>query len=257
MFKNISFKRILLEAVLLMLIAMQVWLLLAVSGILDFRFMRITNLPRYIIVLICAFVPILIYLIRLILTVLGKRVKIFGIVLLALVLLWIPLTFVISIEATADSFTEDWDNYKLYDNVVSEKGLLPDMQKITSNLTSNTEKSYYYHHTYEIDPTYDIYASFFVNEDFAKSERERVEQLFLEQDGKWNRKYSVVEKNGFECLALHGNDTALFEELDPSRHTSYEYFIFAYNKSTGEARYIVTYSRYLGEMRPYYLKLEW
>lgn len=255
MLKNISFKRILLEAVLLMLIAMQVWLLLAVSGILDFRFMRITNLPRHIIVLVCASVPILIYLIRLALIIFGKKVQGFGLILL--VLIWIPLTFIISIKDTADSYTTDFANYRIYDNVVSDEGLLPDMQKITSNLTSNTEKSYYYHHTYEIDPTYDIYASFYINEDFAKSERERVEQLFLEQDGKWNRKYSVVEKNGFECLALHGNDTALFEELDPSRHTGYEYFIFAYNKSTGEVRYIVACSRYLGEMRPYYLKLEW
>ena len=255
MLKNISFKRILSEAVLLMLIAMQVWLLLAVSGILDFRFMRIRNLPRHIIVLVCAAVPILIYLIRLALIIFGKKVQGFGLILL--VLIWIPLTFIISIKDTADSYTTDFANYRIYDNIVSDEGLLPDMQKITSNLTSNTEKSYYYHHTYEIDPTYDIYASFYINDDFAKSERERVEQLFLEQDGKWNRKYSVVEKNGFECLALHGNDTTLFEELNPSRHTSYEYFIFAYNKSTGEVRYIVTYSRYLGEMRPYYLKLEW
>ena len=257
MLKNISFKRILSEAVLLMLIAMQVWLLLAVSGILDFRFMRITNLPRYIIVLICGSLPILIYLIRLFLIVLGKWAKDFGLALLALILLWIPLTFIIGFEATVDSYTEDWENYGLYDNVVSDKGLLPDMQKITANQLEDSQSNYYYHHTYSIDPTYDIYASFYINEDFAKSERERVEQLFLEQDGKWNRKYSVVEKNGFECLALHGNDTALFEELDPSRHTRYEYFIFAYNKSTGEARYIVAYSRYLNELRPYHLKLEW
>ena len=256
MFKNIRFKRILLEVVLLVLTAMQGWLLLAVSGILDFRFIHITNLPRHIIVLVCASVPILIYLIRLALIIFGKKVQDFGLILL--VLIWIPLTFIISVKDTADSYTTDFANYRIYDNIVSDDGLLPDMQKITSNLTSNTEKSYYYHHTYEIDPTYDIYASFYINEDFAKSERERVEQLFLEQDGKWNKKYSVVEKGGFECLVLHQNDTPLFEELDSSEHISYDYLIFAYNKSTGEVRYIVTYSMYLEEgMQPYYLQLEW
>ncbi|MBO5909584.1 MAG: hypothetical protein J6Q67_07550, partial [Clostridia bacterium] len=186
MLKNIRFKRILLEAVLLMLIAMQGWLLLAVSGILDFRFMRITNLPRHIIVLVCASVPILFYFIRLALIIFGKKVQGFGLILL--VLIWIPLTFIISVKDTADSYTTDFANYRIYDNVVSDDGLLPEMSLVTANQLEDSQSNYYYHHTYSIDPTYDIYASFCINEELAKIERERVEQLFLQQDGKWNRK---------------------------------------------------------------------
>ena len=243
------------------------YLVLFFVVIFDFRHPRITYISGFIIGTFIMLLPFLIYLllgigkIVVLLVQRGKAKKVvFKIVATVLTALLINLSVSFVFPAllagmfmSVDSYTTDFKDYGVYDKDVSDAGLLPEYDKIESYVEKNA--TYYYNHTYFIDPTHDIYLSFIADGEFINTEKERVDAIFKSVNERYYD-YTVIDKNGFTCMILHEKGTPLFEELDDSEH-SYDYSIYAYNESTKEVRYISTYCMDIVNDVPYYLQLEW
>ncbi|MBQ5712472.1 MAG: MerR family transcriptional regulator [Oscillospiraceae bacterium] len=132
--------------------------------------------------------------------------------------------------------------------------------------TVRLDTRYLYRHFDFIDPAYDVYAEWPLEEEAFQAEIDRVRELFQRkatvEDGErpcWN--YVTVEKGDYDCHILAYHDDPIFEGPDGSAAGSdhYRYYIFAYEEARHRVRYLCCYSMQYcdGDPGPYYLELEW
>ena len=223
----------------------------------QFRFLRVLDYKLFIFFIISLSVPILAYFIRLIIKIITRKKLIgLGFGMLAVVATMFIPSLIFAVITPFDSYTIDIANYGKYDDIVSDDGLFPDSIPSKESLKDGSMLTYYYHHTYCFDPTYDIYAEWYLTEDALDKEIARIENLFESFENNEWLESAVVEHGDFVCYILHEKGSPIFEELDDCFH-GFDYKIFAYNKSTGQVRYIVTYCMDIVDDIPYYLKLDW
>lgn len=124
---------------------------------------------------------------------------------------------------------------------------------------------YLYRDLAAIDPIYDVYAEWPLEEDAFQAEIDRVRELFQREsspeDGErqyWD--YVTVEKGDYVCHILSQHGDPVFESPDSAGNfDSYSYYIFAYDEASHRVRYLHCYSMQHcdGDPGPYYLTLEW
>lgn len=185
---------------------------------------------------------------------------------------WVVAPFsIISHSETSDI----WD-YREFDPSCSVNGnrlfheLFPDAPNVYAGVkqsdgsyeTVRLDARYLYRHFDFIDPAYDVYAEWPLEEEAFQTEIDRVRELFLREaateDGErpyWD--YVTVEKGDYFCHILSERGDPVFERPVSSR--SYEYYIFAYDKARCRVRYLCCDSMeyWDGDAGPYYLELQW
>lgn len=188
-------------------------------------------------------------------------------ILLALCVLSIPISFLVSLGIIARSETTDFKNYREFDanclanrNVIFQE-LFPTWPHYFENVKladGSYEKAYldahYYYHYYQgFDYTYDIYAEWPLDEDKYIKEVNRATAVFEKAlENQTYYKFVKLTKGDYTCLIL-------YDGIDPFNRTTgnYAYVIFAYNEIDKTVRYIYCNSLENGVDQPYYLRLNW
>lgn len=248
------------EMIALLALGFQAFLVF--GGLLnDFKFIRVTNWALFLIFMLLMTVPIWLYVVRLIVKLITRRrFTGTGTGILIITLIMIIPTLFIGIILPVESHTTDIKNYGCYDSCVDDDGLFPDAPHPAEDMREGSDSTYYYNVTYTMDPAYDIYAEWVLKDDSFNKEVARMKALFKsyvesEEEAEWYD-FATVEKGGFTCLVKYEKGTPLLEKLEDDSH-SYKYTIFAYNRESGQVRYIVTYCMDIVDEEPYYLKLNW
>ena len=244
------------EIVAFIALAIQVALIYVLSWG-QFLYLRVINYKTFAFLIASLSAPILAYFVRLVIKIITRK-KLIGLgfgVLAVVGSLLIPSVF-ISLAEPFDSYTTDIKNYGKYDEIVRDDGLFPDSVPSKESLKEGYKLTYYYHHTYSLDPAYDIYAEWYLTEYALAKEITRIENLFKSFENDEWLESAVVEHGDFICYILHEKGSPIFEPLEDCFY-SFDYKIFAYNQETGQVRYIVTYCMDIVDETPYYLKLVW
>lgn len=192
-------------------------------------------------------------------------------ILLALCVMSIPVSFILSIFTITESETTDISNYRYLDvgclanNDSFYQELFPrranrfESVQLSDGHTDFAELEgveYYYRYIKVVDYTYDVYAQWPLEKGEFEEEVARVQALYERRATENGNEYVVVRKGSYTCLIsykVYGKEKGLFEEVSDS----YSYYIFAYDEESMMVRYIVCDSLENGADQPYYLSLEW
>lgn len=168
-------------------------------------------------------------------------------ILLALCVLSIPISFLLSFGVIARSETTDILNYRRFDaDCLANRHSF--FQDLFPTWPHYSDAHYLYRNLPAMDYTYDIYAEWPLEKEQFDKEVSRVQALYEGDD----RNYVTVQKGNYTCLILYHGDFPFQEVTD-----SYTYYIFAYDETNLIVRYIICDSLENGADQPFYLSLDW
>lgn len=232
--------------------------LIIVTAFDGHRYMHVLNWGNLFLAYSLPLLIILGYVLRLVFRK-NENLKGSGLVLALGTLLLVPLICAMGISFIwCDSYTTDIKNYRQYDRKVNDGGLFPDVLPERSDLKEETDYKYHYNFITHIDPSWNIYAEWTLEQDAFDKEVERMKALFAS----WSEKnsdhirYTTVQRGGWTCLFEYYKDDPVFEAVGDDCNT-YCYRVFAYHEATGQVRYIYDYCMDVVDEQPYYLSLEW
>ena len=137
--------------------------------------------------------------------------------------------------------------------------LLPTSSTARKNSRAdNSNAVYHYRQRALFDTTTEILVEWNLEEDEFSKEVERVERLFesfYNYEGEESYYiYDTVEKGNYKCfLRYYTEEAKVFE----NGHEDYKVFIFAYDETAKNVRYIYNYSGENGAIQPFYIGLDW